>query len=214
MIASVAFGIDVDCIQEPESEFRRYGQRFFEPNPTNMFRFHLAFIYPKLAKLLRLRFTDKDVGDFMTETVRQTVDYREQNGIVRKDLLQLLIQLRNYGQVKENDDDWSANIETSTLEKDDCRQNRKKHFGNMSIEEMSAHAFVFYTASFESSSTTMSYCMFELAKKPEIQREVHTEIDTILSKYNGELTYESIAEMKFMDRCIDGEFVVKTEMTE
>lgn len=197
----MAFGLDVDCIENPSTEFRQYGQRYFEPTPTNMFRFHLAFIYPKLVELLRLRFTDKDIGDFMTETVRQTVDYREKHGIIRKDFLQLLMQLRNYGQVKDNDDDWSAEIKDNNN-----RQNTAaKHLDSMSIEEMSAHSFVFYTASFESSSTTMSFCMYELAKKPEVQRKVHAEIDAVLSQYNGELTYESIGEMKFMERCIDGE---------
>lgn len=29
VIASVAFGIDVDCIKNPDDEFRRFGQRFF-----------------------------------------------------------------------------------------------------------------------------------------------------------------------------------------
>lgn len=195
VIASVAFGIDVDCIENPSAEFRQYGQRFFEPTPTNMFRFHLAFIYPKLAELLRLRFTDKDIGDFMTDTVRQTVDYREKNGVIRKDFLQLLMQLRNYGRVNENDDDWSADIK---------QHQHENSLDSMSIEEMSAHAFVFYTASFESTSTTMSFSLYELAKQPDIQRKVHTEIDTVLSRYNGEVTYESIAEMKLMERCIDG----------
>lgn len=164
-----------------------------------MFRFHLAFIYPKLAELLRLRFTDKDIGDFMTDTVRQTVDYREKNGITRKDFLQLLMQLRNYGQVNENDDDWSADIKSHQT---------TKRLDNMTIEEMSAHAFVFYTASFESSSTTMSFCMYELAKKPEIQRKVHAEIDAVLSRHEGQLTYDSIGDMKFLERCIDGECVI------
>lgn len=201
VIASVAFGIDVECIENPLAEFRQYGQRFFEPTPINMFRFHLAFIYPKLAELLRLRFTDKDIGDFMTDTVRQTVDYREKNGIIRKDFLQLLMQLRNYGQVKDNDDDWSAEI----ADDNSSRRKSTKHLDSMSIEEMSAHSFVFYTASFESSSTTMSFCMYELAKKAEIQRKVHAEIDAVLGQHDGQLTYESVGEMKFMERCIDGE---------
>lgn len=189
VIASVAFGLDVDCIENPNAEFRQYGQRFFEPTPTNMFRFHLAFFYPKLAQLLRLRFADKDVGDFMTETVRQTVEYREENNIIRKDFLQLLIQLRNTGEV-QGDDDWSAKATV----------NGKL----MSLEEMAAHSFVFYTASFESTSTTMSFCMHELAKSPNLQAKAHAEIDLVLEKYDGQLTYESIGEMTFLERCIDG----------
>lgn len=132
MIASVSFGLDIDCIENPNEEFRLYGQRFFEPTPKNMFRFHLTFIYPKLAKLLRLRFTDKDVGEFMTETVRQNIEYREKNNVTRKDFFQLLMQLRNTGSIQE-DGDWSAKVVT------------KDKDTSMSLEEMSAHSFVFYT---------------------------------------------------------------------
>lgn len=190
VIASVAFGLDVDCIENPNTEFRQYGQRFFEPTTKNMFRFHLTFIYPKLANLLRLRFADKDVGDFMTETVRQTVAYRENNNLIRKDFLQLLMQLRNTGTVQDDDDDWSTNSTTNSK--------------LMSLEEMSAHSFVFYTASFESTSTTMSFCMHELAKHSHLQDKAYLEINAVMNKYNGQLTYESIGEMKFIEQCIDG----------
>lgn len=154
-----------------------------------MLRFHLAFIFPQLATLLRLRFTDKDVGDFMTDTVRQNLEYREKNNVVRKDFFQLLMQLRNTGQVKE-DGDWSAQ----------ATSDEKK----MSLEEMSAHSFVFYTASFESSSSTMSFCMYEMSKNPATQKKAQQEIDQVLARYNGKLTYESINEMKYVENCLDG----------
>jgi len=44
------------------------------------------------------------VGLAMLEIVKETVEHREKNGIVRKDLLQLLIQLRNTGKIEENDE--------------------------------------------------------------------------------------------------------------
>lgn len=48
----------------------------------------------------------------MLAIVKDTIEYREQNGIVRKDLLQLLMQLRNKGSIEE-DDSKSWNIQTS-----------------------------------------------------------------------------------------------------
>lgn len=52
--------------------------------------------------------------------------------------------------------------------------------------------------------------MYELAKRPEVQRNVHKEIDAVLERHNGKLTYESIGEMKYMEKCIDGESNPKT----
>lgn len=57
---------------------------------------------------------------------------------------------------------------------------------------------------FETSSSTLSFCLYELAKNRNIQQRVHDEIDRVLAQHNGQITYESISEMKFLDQCIDG----------
>lgn len=50
----------------------------------------------------------------------------------------------------------------------------------------------------------MSFCLYELAKAPEIQAKVHSEIDAVLKKHNGQLTYDAMNEMKYLENCIDG----------
>lgn len=54
----------------------------------------------------------------------------------------------------------------------------------------------------------MTFCLFELAKHPEIQSKVHDEIDRVLQQHNGEITYESISDMKYLDACIDGSICI------
>lgn len=54
---------------------------------------------------------------------------------------------------------------------------------------------------YETSSSTISYCLYELAKNPEIQRKVQKEIDGVLK--NGKFTYESLHELKYLECCID-----------
>lgn len=56
----------------------------------------------------------------------------------------------------------------------------------------------------------MSFCVHELAKNPQIQKKVTEEIDNVLEKHDGKLDYESLNEMKYLDKCIDGmNFVYK-----
>lgn len=62
---------------------------------------------------------------------------------------------------------------------------------------------------FESSSSTMSFCMFELAKHPEIQQRVYDEIVDVIHKHGG-LTYDAVSDMKYLGQCLDGEFYSKT----
>lgn len=129
VIASVAYGIDIDCIEDPDCEFIKYAQRFFEPTLKNTLRFNLAFMSPTLARLFRIRFADKDLGEFMTDVFRQNLEYREKNNVVRKDFFQLLMQLRNTGKVQE-DGDWDT--KTTNDEK------------MLTLEEMTSQAFLFF----------------------------------------------------------------------
>jgi cytochrome P450 family 6 len=70
-----------------------------------------------------------------------------------------------------------------------------------------AQAFVFYVAGFETSSTTMTFCLYELALNPDIQERLHAEIDTMLEKHGGNITYESIFEMEYLDKVVNGELL-------
>lgn len=189
VIASIGFGLEVDCFENPDCEFRKYGLQFFQPTLKNTLRFNLAFMSPTLAKLLKMRFADKEIGEFMLESFQQNLEYREKNNVTRKDFFQLLMQLRNTGKVKEGDD-WS------TKATDDVK--------SLTLDEMTAQAFLFFAGGFESSSTTMSFCMYELAKHPDIQQRAYDEIVRVLEKYDGQLTYDAISEMKFTSLCIDG----------
>lgn len=75
----------------------------------NGLRAFSTLIYPKLQKLLKLKSVDDDVEDFMINVVKDTLSYREKNNVIRKDLMQLMIQLRNTGKV-QNDGEWDTTI--------------------------------------------------------------------------------------------------------
>lgn len=191
VIASVAFGIEVDSLQNPDNEFRVCGRTLFDPNFWNGLRNMLIFIQPKLMNFLRIRVTDASVEKFIFSVVKENLDYREKNNVTRKDFFQLLIQLRNSGTV-QFDDQWDTVINGDESQK------------TMTLGEMAAQSLTFFAAGFETSSSTLSFCMFELAKDQEIQHRVHQEIDSVLELHDGKITYDSISDMKYLDACVDG----------
>lgn len=75
----------------------------------NGLRSFAILILPKLQKILKLKSVDDDVEDFILTLVRKTIEYRENHNVSRKDLLQLLIQLRNTGEV-HMDGEWDTKI--------------------------------------------------------------------------------------------------------
>lgn len=64
-----------------------------------------------------------------------------------------------------------------------------------------AQSAIFFIAGLESSSVTMSFALYEVARNPDIQRRVRAEIHKCL-KANG-LTYESINDMKYLTQVIN-----------
>lgn len=191
VIASVAFGIDIDTINNPNNEFRVCGRKIFEATLWKSIKGLIGLVAPRLMSTLKIKSVDNDVEDFIISVVKQNLEYREKNNVSRKDFFQLLIQLRNTGTV-QLDDQWDTVIKADESQK------------SLTLNEMAAQTFVFFAAGFETSSTTLSFCLYELAKAPEIQKRVHEEIDEVLAQHNGKITYDSISDMKYLEACIDG----------
>ncbi|XP_049964465.1 cytochrome P450 6a2-like [Schistocerca serialis cubense] len=97
-----AFGIDVDSQHNPEAEFRQWGGRIFKPSIRSFLTQALGFSNPNLRNLLPIAFTPKDITEYFTRVVDDTIIHREKTGVIRKDFMQLMIQLKNIGYVDDS----------------------------------------------------------------------------------------------------------------
>jgi cytochrome P450 family 6 len=70
---------------------------------------------------------------------------------------------------------------------------------------LASQAFIFFLAGFETSSTTLSFCLHELALNVQIQERLREEINSTLEKYEGKITYDGIQSMSYLDKVVDGE---------
>lgn len=98
----------------------------------------------------------------------------------------MMIKLKNHG--FDQDD------------KSDVIEDNKK----LTMEEVVAQAFVFFIAAFETSSSTMALCLYELSKNQELQRNVQNEIDKVTKTCGTKtINYELMNELKYLESCID-----------
>ena len=68
-----------------------------------------------------------------------------------------------------------------------------------------AQALVFLLAGYETSGSTLSFALYELALHPEIQQNVRAEILQVLRKHGGKLTYDGMQDMSYLERVVSGE---------
>ena len=74
----------------------------------------------------------------------------------------------------------------------------------MTDDDLLAQAIVFILAGFTTSSTLLSFLLYELALNPEIQERLQAEVDEILQKNNDKVTYADITHMKYLDMVVSG----------
>lgn len=77
----------------------------------------------------------------------------------------------------------------------------------LTFNELLAQAFIFFVAGFETSSTTMGFALYELARNQDVQDKLREEIGNVFGKHNKEFTYEGIKEMKYLEQVVMGMFL-------
>jgi len=118
VIGSCAFGLNCNSFTDPNSEFRKMGRRLFEPTVRINLRRRLRTFPPFLIKVLnlfRVRVYPQEMTNFFMGAVKDVIDYREKNSVVRNDFMQLLIQLKNKGKIEDDGDMKSERVQDETV---------------------------------------------------------------------------------------------------
>ncbi|XP_065366571.1 cytochrome P450 6a9-like [Calliphora vicina] len=181
VIGTCAFGIDCNSLKEPNTEFRVMGKRAIKEQRHGLLVNGLMQNFPDLARRLHVKQIPDDIEKFYINLVKQTVEYREQNNVRRNDLMDTLIDLKNKKLIQSE---------------------HGEELTNLTLNQIAAQAFVFFNAGFETSSTTMSFALYELARNPDVQEKARLEIDEVLENYQQKFTYESMKEMKYLNQII------------
>lgn len=103
MIASCAFGIDANTISDENSEFYKKLGGTLSSSKLRFIRRLIFIFFPSLLKTLRINVVRPELNEFVTNVVRDTVEYRKKNNIKRNDFVDLLIN------IKKNKSEWMEN---------------------------------------------------------------------------------------------------------
>ncbi|XP_075167816.1 cytochrome P450 6g1-like [Haematobia irritans] len=173
--STTIFGALSNSLANPKEGINIESRLLTEFNWSRALNLMCVFFLPHLCELLGARGIYKRTEDFVKSTIDQVIEHRERSGEKRNDLIDIFLQLRQ---------------EARTSGKD------MKEF----MEVLYAQAAIFLLGGFETSSSAMAHGLFELAKNPELQEKLRIEILETFAE--GELSYESLANMEYLDMVV------------
>ncbi|XP_063703577.1 cytochrome P450 6a2-like [Culicoides brevitarsis] len=186
IIGSCAFGIECNSLRDTHSEFKEIGMQCFGNSAIEMFKLAFMSAFQRFSRKIGCRFTTKRTEEFFFRIIKETIDHRQKHNVDRNDFMELMIQLMQTGRLKDE-----SSLDESTDE------------SPLTFNEIAAQCFIFFVAGFETSSSTMSYCLYELAKNQDVQNRLRSHIHETIRNHNGQVTYEGLLEIPYLDQVIN-----------
>uniref|UniRef100_A0A8D8HDK2 Cytochrome P450 9e2 n=1 Tax=Culex pipiens TaxID=7175 RepID=A0A8D8HDK2_CULPI len=202
VIATVAFGIEVDSMRDYNNEFFEMATKMLSFSSWKMVPLMVIMrVLAALGQKTNMDFMDSKLSDHFKKMIRDNMKQREVNKIVRNDMINILMEVRN-GSLKHRQDEQDtkdagfATVEESSVGK-------TTHSRKWTDNELFAQCFLFFIAGFDTASTLMSFLAYELSVNPEIQERLHEEIrQTEDSLKTNPLSYEVLQKMQYLDQVV------------
>jgi len=179
IISSVAFGMDSDTLNDKHQILLDMFREVIGANRPNVVKFLILSAFPNLAKILKIQLFSNKLSEFFKNVVGGNIKCHEENGDRRNDFLNFLIHLKN-----------NAGFSSKS---------RK-----LTLNECLAQAFLFFFAGSDTSSTTISFALTELAFNQDIQNRLRAEVVEKFEDTQCGISYEALDEMTYLSQIVNG----------
>nr|QAX33066.1 cytochrome P450 CYP6B5-like protein [Carposina sasakii] len=195
VIISCIFGVNADtmsgCKADTEKNpFRVLGDMLFAVSPIRGMKNIARSIWPAIFYGLGQKMFSEDIEISFRDILENVFKERQYKPSTRNDFADLILTLMN--------EKYIVADSLKKLEREAGEKIRMERDNDLLIAQCST----FFAAGFETSATTFSMTLFELAKNKEAQEKAITEVDEYLRRHNNKLDYELVNELLYLDACI------------
>jgi len=177
IIASLAFGLEAKCLQQPDAEFRQMCIEVNEPRPKRLLHLFTMFFFPRCSRQLRTHLYSDEYERFMRNSMNWALEQRAASGEQRHDLIDIFLQLQR-------------------TQPPESVVHRRDFFV--------AQAAFLLLAGFDTSSSTITFALYELAKHPDIQQRLRLELKNALQgSEDGQLGYDTLSGLPYLRQVVD-----------
>ncbi|XP_074049663.1 thromboxane-A synthase [Macrotis lagotis] len=178
VVASVAFGFQVDSQKTPDHPFVKQCRRFFQfsiPKLVGLLILAFPSIMIPLARVLPNKNRD-ELSAFFNKVIKNMIDLREKQAEEqrRRDFLQILLDARGspssvgmefFDTVRQSIQDGETSTHQSMCPK------------ALTTDEIVGQAFIFLIAGYETITNTLSFVTYLLATNSDCQEKLLREVD-------------------------------------
>ncbi|XP_046870586.1 thromboxane-A synthase isoform X2 [Hypomesus transpacificus] len=210
VIASVAFGTQVDSQNDPEDPFVHHAQKFFSFSffrPIMFVFIAFPFLIAPLANIIPNKRRD-DMNSFFISCIQKIITQRDESPPEqrRRDFLQLMLDSRSsrdcvsleHFDVVNHADELPHAPREGVQEPPRTSQGQKRQ---MTEDEIVGQAFIFLLAGYETSSNTLAFICYLLAIHPDCQLRLQREVDDFYTRHDAP-DYANVQELKYLDMVI------------
>ncbi|KAF5304088.1 hypothetical protein FQA39_LY01873 [Lamprigera yunnana] len=195
-------GLDCDSFKDERNEFYLNGKEAFDFTGWKVIRFFGNSLSPALVTLLGVKFFNSKVRNFFIRITKEVINYREENNIVRPDVIHLLKEAQKGRSTYEKDEDLHDSGFASIQEASILHTHSDLRNSKLSDDDVAAQISIFFFGTSDTVSIVLSHITYELVVHMDIQKKLMDEIDTTLSDNNGKITYEAVSKMKYLDMVV------------
>ncbi|CAH2107110.1 unnamed protein product [Euphydryas editha] len=192
-IGTCAFGINAGTLvnDSKSNPFTVMGEKLFDISNFGGFKNVSRSMWPAFFYSLGFKVFESDIHKFFNKLLTDVFESRGYKESSRNDFVD---QVLSWKKQKYLSGDSISNMSTGD----------KKNY-NIEVDDdlLIAQCVLFFAAGFETTSTTTSFVLYELAKNKDAQSRVLEEVDNYYKRHDGKIEFECINEMPFLHACLD-----------
>uniref|UniRef100_H0WP86 unspecific monooxygenase n=1 Tax=Otolemur garnettii TaxID=30611 RepID=H0WP86_OTOGA len=179
VITGTSFGVNVDSLNNPQDPFVEKTKKllrfdFLDPLFLSIILF--PFLTP-VFEALNISMFPKDVTNFLKNSVQK------------------MKESRLHDKQKTESEFLPGNLRLTSNQETYC-------YNILSDLELVAQSIIFIFAGYETTSSVLSFIMYELATHPDVQQKLQDEIDAALPNKTP-ATYDALAQMECLDMVVN-----------
>uniref|UniRef100_A0A8C1W5H2 unspecific monooxygenase n=1 Tax=Cyprinus carpio TaxID=7962 RepID=A0A8C1W5H2_CYPCA len=185
VVTSSSFSVDIDSINNADDPFATNIKKFLKFSLFNLNFFIISALFPSIANLLGkmgISLFSRSSMEFFYNVLKKIKDEHNKESNGRVDFLQLMLQNQIPGDYFGDTDEQPAK--------------------GLTDHEILSQSFIFILGGYETTSTTLTFLLYNLATNPDCLEKLVEEIDTNFPP-DTPITYDALMKMDYLEMAIN-----------